>query len=105
MTSYSNADVDYLGDSVGFTITFSNRQQSFFDPSTVQVWFIDGAGQRQSEEFELSDLTRLEQGKYLLKYNVPSDGKEGTWTLTVHVEYTPENLKDTLKYYFKIEKP
>ncbi len=101
----ATSDVDYLGDSVGFTFTFSNKQSILFDPTNVTVRFTDGAGNMQEDVFSLTDLTRLETGKYFLKYNIPVSAVAGNWFLTVHAEYTPENLKDTAKFYFKIEAP
>jgi uncharacterized protein YfaS (alpha-2-macroglobulin family) len=92
----------YRGDTIGKIWYFYNESNVLIEPSTISIAIVDPNGTTKVT-LTKADLTFVATGTYKMKYNVPTDGAYGLWSLQVTATLTTGMLQNTEVFTFSVK--
>ncbi len=78
---------------------FKDKDGSALDPDTFTYEIFDPSG----TSMDSGSLTKVEDGKYQLDYNVPASPTAGDWTIQIEGGITAGSYKGIKLFKFRVE--
>ena len=90
----------FKGETYGKILIFEDDSDTQVDPTSVTITIKTPSGTTQ-DTLSMSDLTKVETGKYKMFWDIPADAETGVWTYTVKA-ILPTGKKGIEKFAFEV---